>query len=57
MLIFGCRQLRSILVECADHYNCHRPHGPWGRHRHWGPANQLSWRRLAGSCILDIDAK
>jgi putative transposase len=26
MLIFGCRQLRSVLVEYADHYNGHRPH-------------------------------
>jgi putative transposase len=26
MLIFGCRQLRSVLAEYADHYNAHRPH-------------------------------
>jgi putative transposase len=26
MLIFGCRQLRSVLAEYADHYNRHRPH-------------------------------
>jgi putative transposase len=26
MLIFGCRQLRSVLAEYADHYNGHRPH-------------------------------
>jgi hypothetical protein len=24
--------------------------GPWGRHRRWSPTNQLSWRRLGGSC-------
>jgi Integrase core domain len=22
----GCRQLRSVLAEYADHYNGHRPH-------------------------------
>jgi putative transposase len=26
MLIFGCRQLRSVLAEYANHYNVHRPH-------------------------------
>ena len=26
MLILGCRQLRSVLAEYADHYNGHRPH-------------------------------
>ena len=26
MLIVGCRQLRSVLAEYADHYNGHRPH-------------------------------
>jgi putative transposase len=26
MLIFGCRQLRSVLAEYADHDNGHRPH-------------------------------
>ena len=26
MLILGCRQLRSVLTEYADHYNGHRPH-------------------------------
>jgi putative transposase len=30
MLIFGCRQLRSVLAEYADHYNRHRPHRPMG---------------------------
>jgi putative transposase len=26
MLIFGCRQLRLVLAEYAEHYNVHRPH-------------------------------
>ena len=26
MLIFACRQLRSVLTEYTDHYNLHRPH-------------------------------
>jgi putative transposase len=28
MLLFGCRQLRSVLAEYVDHYNVHRPHRP-----------------------------
>jgi hypothetical protein len=24
MLVLGCRQLRSVLAEYADHYNLHR---------------------------------
>jgi transposase InsO family protein len=31
MLIFGCRQLRSVLAEYADHYNRHRPHRALGQ--------------------------
>jgi putative transposase len=31
MLIFGCRQLRSVLAEYADHYNVHRPHRALGQ--------------------------
>jgi hypothetical protein len=31
MLIFGGRQLRSVLAEYADHYNGHRPQRAWGR--------------------------
>jgi putative transposase len=31
MLIFGCRQLRSVLAEYADHYNGHRPHRALGQ--------------------------
>jgi transposase InsO family protein len=30
MLIFGCRQLQSVLAEYADHYNIHRPHRALG---------------------------
>jgi hypothetical protein len=49
MLILGCRQLRSVLAEYANHYNLHRRTTPWGRRRYSGPACQLSWRRLRGS--------
>ena len=31
MLIFGCRQLRSVLAEYAGHYNVHRPHRALGQ--------------------------
>jgi putative transposase len=31
MLILGCRQLRSVLAEYADHYNGHRPHRALGQ--------------------------
>jgi hypothetical protein len=31
MLIFGCRQLRSVLAEYVDHYNVHRPHRALGQ--------------------------
>ncbi len=31
LLIFGCRQLRSVLAEYADHYNLHRPHRALGQ--------------------------
>ena len=30
-LIVGCRQLRSVLAEYVDHYNCHRPHRALGQ--------------------------
>jgi transposase InsO family protein len=50
MLILGCRQLRSVLAEYADRYNGHRPHRALGRRRQLGPACQVSWRRLGGSC-------
>ncbi len=38
MLIFGCRQLRSVLAEYADHYNGHRPHRALGQASPLGPA-------------------
>jgi transposase InsO family protein len=50
MLIFGCRQLRAVLAEYADHYNGHRRTAPWGRYRRVRPASRLSWRRPGGSC-------
>jgi putative transposase len=31
MLILGCRQLRAVLAEYADHYNAHRPHRALGQ--------------------------
>jgi putative transposase len=31
MLIFGRRQLVSVLAEYADHYNLHRPHRALGQ--------------------------
>jgi putative transposase len=31
MLIVGCRQLRWVLAEYADHYDGHRPHGALGQ--------------------------
>jgi putative transposase len=31
MLILGCRQLRLVLAEYADHYNGHRPHRALGQ--------------------------
>jgi putative transposase len=48
MLIVGCRQLRSVLTEYADHYNGHRPHRALGRPHRSGPPNHRSSRRLEG---------
>jgi putative transposase len=39
MLIFGCRPLRSVLAEDADHYNVHRPHRALGQAPPLGPAD------------------
>jgi hypothetical protein len=50
MLIVGCRQLRWVLAEYADHYNGHRPHRALGQAPPLGSARQLPWRRLRGSC-------
>jgi hypothetical protein len=38
MLVFGCRQLRAVLAEYADHYNGHRPHRALGQASPLGPA-------------------
>jgi putative transposase len=45
MLILGCRQLRSVLADYADHYNCHLQLSP--------PASRVGagiapWARRAG---------
>jgi putative transposase len=48
MLIVGCRQLRSVLAEYADHDNGHRPHRALGRPHRLGPPNHWSSRRLEG---------
>jgi transposase InsO family protein len=37
MLIFGCRQLQSVLAEYVDHYNAHRPHRALGQAPPLGP--------------------
>jgi putative transposase len=37
MLIMGCRQLRLVLAEYADHYNVHRPHRALGQLPPLGP--------------------
>jgi putative transposase len=37
MLIFGGRQLRSVLAEYANHYNLHRPHRSLGQAPPLGP--------------------
>jgi hypothetical protein len=48
MLIFGCRQLRSVLAEYTDHYNGHRPHRALGQAHRSNPPNHRSSRRLEG---------
>ena len=48
MLILGCRQLRWVLSEYADHYNGHRPHRALGRPHRLGPPNHRSSRWLEG---------
>jgi hypothetical protein len=37
MLILGCRQLRAVLAEYADHDNGHRPHRALGQAPPLGP--------------------
>jgi hypothetical protein len=41
MLIFACRQLRSVLAEYTDHYNLHRPHRALGKAPPLGAAEPL----------------
>ncbi len=41
MLIVGCRQLRSLLAEFADHYNGHRPHRALGQAPPRGPSEPV----------------
>jgi putative transposase len=41
MLIMGCRQLRSVLAEYADHYNGHRPHRALGQASPLGPGEPV----------------
>jgi putative transposase len=45
MLIFGCRQLRRVLAEYANHYNVHRPHRALRQVPPLGPAESV----VAGS--------
>ena len=48
MLIFGCRQLRAVLAEYADHYNGHRPHRALGQAPPLGPAEPPAVRPAGG---------
>ena len=41
MLILGCRQLRSVLADYADHYNGHRPHRALGQAPPLGPGEPV----------------
>jgi transposase InsO family protein len=49
MLIFGCRQLRAVLAEYADHYNGHRRHRTLGQAPRSGLPNHLPSSRLEAS--------
>jgi putative transposase len=49
MLIVGCRQLRLVLAEYADHDNVHRPHRALGSCRRSGRANHRSPSRRGQS--------
>ena len=49
MLIVGCRQLRWVLSEYADHDNGHRPHRALGQAPHRsGTPNHMSSCRAEG---------
>ena len=41
MLILGCRQLRAVLAEYADHANGHRPHLALGQAPPLGPGEPV----------------
>jgi transposase InsO family protein len=41
MLILGCRQLRSVLADYADHCNGHRPHRALGQASPLGPGEPV----------------
>jgi putative transposase len=47
MLILGCRQLRAVLAEYADHYNGHRPHRALGQAAPLGPGEPPALLRFS----------
>jgi len=57
--IVGCRQLRLVLAEYANHYNVHRPHRALGQVPPLGsvesaavlPAGRVVWRDRLGGLI------
>jgi putative transposase len=53
MLILGCRQLRSVLAEYADHYNGHRPHRALGQAPPLGPTEPPVVRPAGGVARRD----
>jgi transposase InsO family protein len=61
MLIVGCRQLRSVLAEYADHYNGHRPHRALGQAPPLGsaeppvipPAGRVTRRIDSAGCSMN----
>src|SRR5512132_1676278 len=55
MLIMGCRQLRSVLAEYADHYNVHRPHRALGQAAPVGSSEPAVLCRLAAAVGSDRD--
>jgi putative transposase len=48
MLILGCRQLRAVLAEHADHHNGHRRTAPLGQVPPLGPAEPPAVRPAGG---------
>jgi transposase InsO family protein len=54
MLIFGRRQLLSVLAEYADHYNLPRPHPALGQGLRSAASSRLPSCRLRRSCA-EID--